>query len=297
MDSSVLVAPPAWRAIDFISDLHLQASDPLTFSAWQAYMATTSADAVFILGDLFEVWVGDEPACEIAVDERAVGERAFGRGDGADSDADADADADAEAAFARRCATVLRQTALRVPVFFMHGNRDFLVGPALMAHCGCTLLDDPTVLIFGTQRWLLSHGDALCLADTEYLKSRAILRSEEWQQPFLALPLAQRRASARDIRNRSEAHQQSLKSWADVDTDAAIAALRNAGARTMIHGHTHRPADHWLAPGLQRMVLSDWDMAARPPRAQVLRLSLDGAATDETQRRQVSASRIAPASA
>ena len=157
--------------------------------------------------------------------------------------------------------------------FFMHGNRDFLVGPALMAQCGCTLLDDPTVLDFGGQRWLLSHGDALCLADTDYQSFRAMVRSDAWQQGFLAKPLAERWTIARALRTESQARKQSADTWADVDTSAAIAALRAAGGSHMIHGHTHRPADHLLAPGLHRIVLSDWDLAARPPRAQVLRLS------------------------
>jgi UDP-2,3-diacylglucosamine hydrolase len=256
---SALVALPLWQAVDFISDLHLHASEPLTFAAWQRYMATTSADAVFILGDLFEVWVGDDAAGGTAHREGATPE---------------DAALDADAGFEAQCAAILRQTASRIPVFFMRGNRDFLVGPALMAQCGCTLLDDPTVLDFGGVRWLLSHGDALCLADTEYLKFRAMVRGDDWQQNFLAKPLAERRAIARALRSQSEARKQSGVTWIDVDTGAAINALRNAGASHMIHGHTHQPADHALQPGLQRSVLSDWDLAAATPRAEVLRVCL-----------------------
>ena len=214
-------------------------------------MGRTRADAVFILGDLFEVWVGDDAV--------SAGTRAGG--------------------FERQCADVLQRTAARVPVFFMHGNRDFLVGAAFMARCHCTLLDDPTVLDFGGQRWLLSHGDELCLADTKYLKFRAMVRSNAWQQEFLAKPLVERQTIARDLRAQSEALKKSTVAHADVDSGAALAWLRKADASHMIHGHTHKPGNHSLGPDLQRIVLSDWDMAAQPPRAEVLRLSRSDAAS------------------
>ena len=280
---SALIAPPGWRTIDFISDLHLQASEPLTFAAWQNYMAQTRADAAFILGDLFEVWVGDDAA----VGGAAGGDMAGGDATGHVVQADG---------FERQCAAVLQAAAARIPVFFMHGNRDFLIGAALMAQCHCTLLDDPTVLEFGGQRWLLSHGDALCLADTDYLKFRAGVRSPAWQQDFLAKPLAERRAIARDLRLRSEAKKQSAATYADVDADAARAWLREAGAGHLVHGHTHRPADHVLGPGLHRIVLSDWDLAAQPPRAEVLRLRLDTTAPLDAPH-HVSIRRIAPENA
>jgi UDP-2,3-diacylglucosamine hydrolase len=249
-----LVAPPAWRTVDLISDLHLQAGEPATFEAWQGYLQTTPADALIILGDLFEVWVGDDSA--------------------------------SQPGFEAQCAELLRRTAQRIPVFFMHGNRDFLVGPALAARCGFTLLDDPTVLVLHGQRWLLSHGDILCLEDTEYLKFRAQVRTPEWQAAFLARPLEERRALARAMRTQSEDRKRNPSTlWADVDTDAARQWLRQAGAHALVHGHTHRPAEHDLSDdndrdsgnNLRRIVLSDWDAAAHPPRAQLLCLSLAGA--------------------
>ena len=163
-----------------------------------------------------------------------------------------------------------------MPVYFMHGNRDFLAGTAFLAQTGLVGLDDPTVLGFHGQRYVLSHGDLLCLDDVPYQRFRALARSAAWQQPFLAQPLAERRAQARGIRQESEARKQSGLQYADVDGPAALQWLQAAGAHTLIHGHTHRPASHALAPGLQRAVLSDWDAAALPPRLETLRLSHAG---------------------
>jgi UDP-2,3-diacylglucosamine hydrolase len=147
-----------------------------------------------------------------------------------------------------------------------------------MAQCRATLLDDPTVLAFAGRRWLLTHGDALCLDDVDYMQFRAHVRSAEWQQTFLAKALAERQAIARGLREQSEARKRSGAHYADLDTAATRQWLAAAQAGTMIHGHTHKPADHDLGGGLQRIVLSDWDLAARPPRAQILRLSARGLA-------------------
>ena len=251
-----LVAPPCWRTVDFISDLHLSAAEPATFSAWQHYLAHTPADAVFMLGDVFEVWVGDD-----AADLRPNG---------------ALEKINFEAGFEARCAEVLNQASQRLALFFMHGNRDFLVGPAFMAQCRAVLLDDPTVLIFADQRWLLSHGDALCLDDVDYLRFRQQVRGPAWQGDFLARPLAERQAIAFEMRRQSEACKQSSMVNADVDANAARQWLAAAGAATLIHGHTHKPAAHDLGAGLSRIVLSDWDASAPTPRADVLRLSGSG---------------------
>jgi UDP-2,3-diacylglucosamine hydrolase len=245
-----LVAPPSWRTVDFISDLHLQAAEPATFAAWQHYMETTPADAVFILGDLFEVWVGDDA---VSADLSP-----------------------ATASFEDRCARLLGETAGRLALYFMHGNRDFLVGQQFMALCNTRLLPDPSVLMFAGQRWLLSHGDALCLGDVDYLVFRQQVRSPAWQQAFLAKPPAERQAIARALRQQSEARKRSGAVYADVDAPAARQWLQAAQAHTLIHGHTHRPAEHELGQGLTRVVLSDWDAQAAPPRAEVLRLSASG---------------------
>jgi UDP-2,3-diacylglucosamine hydrolase len=244
-----LKAPAAWGTVDFISDLHLTADEPLTFSVWQHYLETTPADAVFILGDLFEVWVGDD----------VVRSEFF-----------------QDASFEDRCVKVMAAAAARLTLFFMHGNRDFLVGQRLMGLCHATLLKDPTVLHFSNQRFLLSHGDALCLADTEYLQFRQQVRSSGWQDIFLAKPLTERQSIARGLRTQSEAHKHSDKTYADVDSDAAKQWLTAAAASTLIHGHTHQPNEHVLGDQQRRVVLSDWDAAATPPRAEVLRLTQNG---------------------
>lgn len=256
-------APAHWRAVDFISDLHLQAGDLATFDAWQQLLQAQDsqrADALFILGDLFEVWVGDDVLQATA----AVGHHV-----------------DAEDhRFWRDCAATLRAYSQHTPVFFMHGNRDFLFGPGALSACGMHGLSDPTVLVFQKQRWLLSHGDALCLDDTDYMQFRAMVRQPAWQHGFLDKPLAEREAIARKLRQQSEARKAGTAGdptlWADVDTAAARAWLLHSGCATLIHGHTHRPTRHDLGDGLQRVVLSDWDLNAQPPRAEVLRLDAQG---------------------
>ena len=238
------VAPPDWLTLDFISDLHLQDSEAATFTAWCHYMQRTNADALFILGDLFEVWVGD--------------------------------DALQPGSFEAQCAQIIQQTAGRLPVFFMHGNRDFLMGLSLMRACNAQLLSDPTVLSFKQQRFVLSHGDALCIDDLEYMAFRSKVRSAQWQEAFLAQPLAERQTIARELRQQSEAKKSLSADYADVDEEAARNMLKQANANTLIHGHTHKPATHDLHGNLQRVVLSDWDALATPPRAEVLRLSAAG---------------------
>lgn len=240
--------PRHWRVLDFISDLHLQAEEPATFSAWQRHMASTTADAVFILGDLFEVWIGDEVLTSGAEDF----------------------------AFEQACAQTIAATARDRVVYFMHGNRDFLVGTTFAQHCQLQLLADPTVLAFGGQRWLLAHGDALCLDDTAYMAFRAEVRQPGWQQAFLAKPLAERRAIGRAMRAQSAQAQRAAaqdKPYGDVHPQAVADLLNATGTTTLLHGHTHLPATHDLGQGRQRVVLSDWDAAATPPRAEVLRLT------------------------
>ena len=264
-----LAAPADWRVVDFISDLHLQESELRTMQAWEHYMASTHANAVFILGDLFEVWIGDDVLSALPAAARD----------------------DTASGFEDRCARSLRAASQRCELFFMHGNRDFLFGPAGAQTCGLRLLADPTVLDFAGQRWLLSHGDALCLDDTDYLRFRALVRSPEWQATFLAKPLDERRTIARNLRAQSEARKHSGVSYGDADHAEASRWLRAAHALELIHGHTHKPADHDLGQAGRRRVLSDWDGAASPQRMEVLRLS------QEQPGARVRVQRLSPADA
>ena len=251
--------PAGWQAIDFVSDLHLAADMPRTFAAWTDHLDATDADAVFILGDLFEVWIGDDSRHD---------------------------------EFEARCADVLARAARRLPaVAFMAGNRDFLVGHGLLGDTGVALLADPTLLIAFGQRVLLTHGDELCLADTAYQRWRAQVRDARWQQAVLARPLAERRLMARQLRDGSDAHQQAGgrisdaeattavgAGGVDIDTGQALRWLHAADASVLVHGHTHRPQTAPFAGGVTRHVLSDWDLDHDPAqgRAEVLRLTSAG---------------------
>jgi len=243
----VLQAPENWRTVDFISDLHLQEQDTATFKVWQTYMQNTTADAVFILGDLFEVWVGDD-----AADQHV---------------------------FLQKCAAVLKACASKRQVAFMRGNRDFLVGSAFLNKCHVLDLQDPTVLNFASQKWLLSHGDAGCLGDTDYQSFRQVVRQAHWQEDFLAKTLTERESIARQLRSQSEILKKNSSAvYADVADEWSTQMLQEAGATCLVHGHTHRPALHSLseAPLMQRYVLSDWDAASIRPRAEVLRWHVEG---------------------
>jgi len=167
--ASELLAPAHWRTVDFVSDMHLQASERATVQGFLRYLLATPADAVFLLGDVFEVWVGDDAI-------------------------------DVPGSFESACCEGFNDVAQRKALYFMHGNRDFLTGAHFDTSAGTTTLADPTVLVLGGQRLLLSHGDALCLDDTDYQQFRRMARSAAWQQQFLAQPLAKRRRQAQGIR-------------------------------------------------------------------------------------------------
>ena len=236
-----MIAPSDWRMVDFLSDVHLDASEVATFNAWANHLNTTPANALFILGDLFEVWIGD----------------------------------DTQDPFHLQCMEVLRTTAKRIPVFFMCGNRDFLVGSDWLQSTDVQGLQDPCVLELAKQKVLLSHGVALCIDDTGYMTFRQQVRSNAWQEAFLAKPLSERQQIAKDLRTQSKARQQTQTDYVDVDTNTARVWLHENNCKLLIHGHTHRPATHDLGDGLSRMVLSDWEALATPPRLEVLRWTQD----------------------
>jgi UDP-2,3-diacylglucosamine hydrolase len=241
------VAPEGWRAIDFISDLHLSDALPRSFEAWASYMQRTVADAVVILGDLFEFWPGSDA---VQMD------------------------------FEARCIQVISETARKRHVALMVGNRDFLLTAEFLQGIGVHPLTDPTVLRAWRQpALLLTHGDALCLDDVAYQQFRAWTRNPATQADFLARSLAERVKVGAGIRHASEAGRRQTPppgGWADLDPAAAVACLQAAGATRMLHGHTHRPGPSQLAPGYEREVLSDWNLDDAPARAEVLRLGRNG---------------------
>lgn len=215
----------------FVSDLHLDAQQEAAtrqFIGWLRDRAP-GAEALYVLGDLFESWVGDD-----------------------------DQDAHRE----RVCAALRALSGSGVPLYVMHGNRDFLLGAAFARRTGARLLPDPVLLERHGERALLTHGDALCSADHAYQRLRALVRAPGWQHRFLALPLRLRRLLAAQARAGSRRHTgHAPAAIMDVDETTVAAAMRACGVRLLIHGHTHRPAVHeFLLDGLpaRRIVLGDW---------------------------------------
>jgi len=216
----------------FISDLHLAPDTPAANQTLLDFLERTapSADALYVLGDLFEYWIGDDGL---------------------------------EHPFARQVAAAFRRLSDGgVPVYFMHGNRDFLVGERFASESGMTILPDPTLLNLHGRPTLLMHGDTLCSDDVEYQKFRAMVRNPAWQQSFLAKPLAERIRMAQDVRGKSEqAKQVKGMSIMDVTPATVETMLRQHGHPRLIHGHTHRPARHeHVVDGKtsERWVLADW---------------------------------------
>lgn len=245
--AQVWQAGAGWRQIDIISDIHLHAGAPRTFGAWRKHLLESSADAVLILGDLFDVWVGDDAV---------------------------------SGSFESDCAEVLRAASSKRQVCFMHGNRDFLVGAYWSSRTGVTLLPDPTLAIAWGQRVLLSHGDALCIADHSYQQFRAMVRTDAWQAEFLGLPLDDRRRKGREMRQASMLHQAQAGASNGSDVDHALANrwLDEAKAAVLLHGHTHRPGCVSLGGDRLRWVLGDWELDTQPSRAQGMRWTPEGLA-------------------
>lgn len=244
-ETAALVLPDSVQVVEFISDLHLSPELPRTVAAFESYLGSTTADAVFILGDLFDVWVGDDAL---------------------------------QQPFEAACAQALKTCAERCRLYVMRGNRDFLLGAPFFSAIGAVDVPDPQAVQAFGQMVLLSHGDALCLADTEYQQFRQMVRSGAWQESFLARPLAERLQLAAHMRQASREHQSGgFITYADADPTLALQWLNAAAATTLVHGHTHRPGSEQFPEGWQRHVLSDWDMDhAMHGRAEVLRWACTG---------------------
>ena len=233
----------------FVSDQHLDPARPAITALFLRFLRTEAvdADALYILGDLFEAWVGDDVGGEPAESVRAALKALAAGG---------------------------------VPVYFQRCNLDFLAGARFAADTGATLLPDPAVVNLYGEPTLLMHGDLLCTGDTAYQAFRAQVRAPAWQAQFLAQPLAAREAFAAKARAASKEHQKDVGSGGamdaitDVEADTVEATLARYGVRRLIHGHTHRPAVHALEAGgraARRIVLGDWY-----EQGSVLRVDADG---------------------
>ena len=215
----------------FISDLHLEADRPEIGEQFLDFLDEEAADAeaLYILGDFFEYWVGDDdPDPYYASIKQSL--RAF--------------------------------TNSGVPVYFMHGNRDFMIGEEFAAETGVTILPDPCPIELYGKSVLLTHGDAMCTDDIEYQKMRAMTRNPEWQAMMLEKPLEERLAIAKHARAQSQERNKTLsESIMDVNPDAVKQTLSKHGVEILLHGHTHRPGIHGVEMDdrfAKRVVLGDW---------------------------------------
>jgi UDP-2,3-diacylglucosamine hydrolase len=215
----------------FISDLHIDSSRPAIIGQFLNFLQSEArnAEALYILGDLFESWIGDD-APDPAQSAAIAGLRAL--------------------------------TSNGVPCFVMHGNRDFLLSTEFCRMSGAHLLPDPVIVTLYGEAVLVMHGDALCTDDRAYQRLRATVRDADWQRQFLDLSIEARRALAGAARAGSQAHTAAMENLiTDVNPDSVSRALRAAGTATLLHGHTHRPAIHALevdGKPRTRIVLGDW---------------------------------------
>ena len=215
----------------FISDLHLEPGRPEIGEQFLSFLEgpAREADALYILGDVFEAWIGDD---------------------------------DPSPYYAQMKTAIRAVTDSGVPVYFMHGNRDFMIGGAFAAEAGVTLLNDPHPLELHGESVLLSHGDALCTDDIEYQKVRAMTRNPDWQAMMMAKSVEERIAFAKQAREQSLARNESMtEEIADVNQAAVEQTIQESGVDVLLHGHTHRPAVHPFHVDerpVHRIVLGDW---------------------------------------
>lgn len=211
----------------FISDLHLDQQHTDIIDQFLNFLQTRAQDAriLYILGDLFEVWLGDDDPAE-----------AF-----------------------TPIFNALHHLGQNTRLYLLHGNRDFLLGQAFAKRIGCTIIEDPTVIKLGSHRVALLHGDTLCTDDVDYQRFRQLVRAESWQQDFLDKPLAERQAVAAALRDKSaQAMNEKSVEIMDVNAQTVSETFAQLDVDILIHGHTHRPGIHSLPGGRQRIVLGDW---------------------------------------
>jgi len=215
----------------FISDLHLCEQRPAAAQRFIEFLRQDAcyADALYILGDLFEAWLGDDDTSD----------------------------------FHQKITHALHDCVSRgTPVFLLHGNRDFLISKEFERQSGCRLLPDPSVISLGDTPALIMHGDTLCTDDIEYQEFRATVRDPQWQQKFLAQSLPQRREVARHLRDESKMRtREKPEQIMDANQQAIERVMRDHHINLLIHGHTHRPATHdFMLDGepARRIVLGDW---------------------------------------
>lgn len=240
---------PARTLALFVSDLHLQAAQPAITQAFFAFLQerAMAAQALYLLGDLFEYWAGDD---------------------------------DLPDPFHHQICQAIRAVSdSGVAVYWIAGNRDFLAGQTFADAAGLTLLAEPHVATIGGQRIALVHGDAQCTGDINYMAFRAQVRDPAWQAQFLAMPLVQRKAIIAGMREGSrEAHATKTMDIMDVTPAAITELFERCASDIIIHGHTHRPALH-LDGARRRYVLPDWEPLAEPPRGGWITVTADGAIT------------------
>ncbi len=214
-------------SIFFISDLHLEQNKPHLTKAFENFINSkvNSRDELFILGDFFEQWIGD----------------------------------DNEDSFIKSIKNILKaKTARGLKIHFMHGNRDFLIGDKFCEEVGVKLLDDPFIINLNGKKVMLMHGDSLCTDDKAYQDFRNLVRNKDWQEDFLSKDLMERKEVAKNLREISSLENKSKdEAIMDVNQNEVLKVIRNYSIDVLIHGHTHRPCIH-DENGVPRMVLGDW---------------------------------------
>jgi UDP-2,3-diacylglucosamine hydrolase len=251
---------PQYSSALLISDIHLTPSMPLTAQRFFDFCEKEApkAQAVFILGDLFEYWVGD--------------------------------DTSASSPFQQEVLSALANLSAKTKTYYVHGNRDFLIGSSFLKKTGMTLLADPSLVDINGEKYLICHGDSLCTADIGYQIFRGIVRKPWIQKLFLSMPLSWRRSIANSLRSNSHTQYQHNASQSpalnsirtNVTLEACAVAMKDHSMDKLIHGHTHLPAHHHEQLGQQnwqRWVLSDWDLdhpVSAAPRASALSINSQG---------------------